>query len=452
MRLLFIENRYATRIYTAAAVHLQRDGHEVHWLVQNPFFAPKSGTVHQLRFPRAADLETPGADPLFDRLQQSDRSVRYFGGQPLHYAHFRREVDIVFNAVKPDVVFGECTQLHELLAIDACRRRGVPYLFPTSTRYPPGRMCFMLEDSMNTVGGCGQDMPEDQARELIERVNHRSIAPSYMNVAPKRMLRSALRSARDKVLITSAWLLGERYLTPSPWRKVVVDIQHKRARQRWASLGERRPMDKEKPYLLYPLHMQPESSVDVWGLPWNNQAEIVRRAAASIEPLGWQLLVKPNPKPKYEIDDRLIAVVTSTGNIVPVPENVSMSALFPSAQGILSVCGTVLLEAVFAGKPALALGDHAMAQYPGVTALANPDEVALGLHRAAEKLRSTNATVAVQLVQSLYRNSYAVELFDPFNQLERINEKFGVSLATAFADVLAKLSLTKDDLVWAPPG
>src|SRR5262249_24284276 len=147
VKLLFLENRYATWLWREVAVRLQRDGHEIQWLVQNPVFTPNVGKCHKLPFPRG---RRNGASKPHDiPLLASDRAVRFFGISNEHYAPSRSAIASVLDAIHPQVIFGEPTQFHELITIAESRRRGINSLVPASTRYPPGRLQFQLYDSLN---------------------------------------------------------------------------------------------------------------------------------------------------------------------------------------------------------------------------------------------------------------------------------------------------------------
>lgn len=448
MRLLFIENRYATRLYEAVAPALLNAGHELHWLVQNPRFAPQGlGSVHLLPLPSQRELRAAGDDPLYARLRQADRAVRHFGVGDRHYEHYVQRIGAELERLSPDVVFGESTQAHELITIELCRRLGLRYLFPTATRYPPGRICFLREDSMEPVGGCGETLPEADARAMIDGVNRRAVTPSYMTPARTSRMAAALRRAGDRAHILAGWVGGERYVTPAPWVKLRLDREHERQRLRWDGLARTRPLAGRR-YFIYPLQMQPESTIDVWGLPWNDQPEIVRRAAAALAPLGLALMVKPNPKPKYEVDSRLCDVADAMPNVVPVAHGVPMGPLLTGADAVLSVTGTVLIEAVFAGKPAFALGSHAMARYPGVTAIDVPEALAsIAAARDAsavsEPASSAAAGRAIELLQHLHCTSYPALVPDPLNQAERLVGDLRAPLSNAFLALLSQIGGAK---------
>lgn len=447
VKLLFIENRYATRLYQAVSPGLTAAGHEVHWIVQNPVFAPDLPNIHTLPFPTTRDLCDSGNHPLYARISKSDRAIIYFGRDNSHYAHYHKHIQRILDLVGPDVVFGESTQLHELLTIEECRIRSIRYLFPTSTRYPPGRLCFLNEDSMNPVGGCGETMPEAEALEMIQQINQRSLVPSYMRTQPRANFGHRRRVLADKLLIAWSWARGERYLTPSPWKKLKVDRQHAQSRVRWAGLASQRYKqgeDKRTPYILYPLQMQPESTIDVWGFPWNDQAEIVRQAGESLAPHGIQLLVKPNPKPKYEIDERLCNVVQATANVVPVPEGVPMHELFANASAVLSVTGTVLIESILAGKKTFAIGHHAMSQYPSVSVLDKPQAITSSFFCHEQSLVCDKRESGLRLIQELFSSSYIARVPDPLHDIKAFNKDAVTLLELAFVDVLKQVTISRN--------
>jgi hypothetical protein len=440
MKLLFVENRYVTWLWREVATRLQSDGHEIHWLVQNPIFAPRMGHVHTLRFPQpdaeSAITAAPGKHAKLD----SDRAVRHFGASRQHHGHYQRHIAAVIDEVAPDVVFGEPTQFHELITIEESRRRGIPYLFPTVTRYPPGRIAFHLYDTMETVGGCGVELSADDALALREAILQRRAIPSYM--APQRRSwwsRQRLRLS-DKLRITAGWLLGERIATPSPWRKVALDRQQRALVARWEACA-RPSLPKElleRPWVLYAMQMQPESNIDVWGHPWSDQVAIVREAADALGAIGSVLIVKPNPKSKYELNEALCQLVATHRHIIPLTHDCKMSEVFPGATAVLSVTGTVLLECVLSGKPVGVLGTHAMSRYPGVTPLAHPAEIAGLVNKVTvQSPRTADPAASAALLARLYSASYEGTIYDPLNQPELATPSNLEHIVSAFRQVLA---------------
>lgn len=441
MKLLFVENRYATRLYATVAKALATDGHEIHWLVQNHRFAPDFGTVHRLAYPRPSEAK-PGLEP-YDRLRRTDRGILHFGGTDAHYAAYDAMISDLLASMAPDMVFGESTQFHELLTLSRCRALGIPYLVPASTRYPAGRMCFFAYDTLEPVGGCGESMDSAEALEMVRAIATRTVMPSYMRPAQRRPLRERFIKRAEALRIVAGWLEGERYITPSPLRKWRLQRGQAEAVARWESRAVTAlpPELPEGGWVLYPLQMQPEANIDVWGQPWNDQADIVRRAAKALEPSGARLVVKPNPKSKYEMDARLCEVIETTPNVVALSHGVPMGAIFPAVPLVLTVTGTILMECIFSGKPVAVLGSHAMTRFPGVRPLSSPDEVgAVMAEVQAGKAPRASELEAVELIQYLHRTSYPAEYFDPLSSPEKCQVDVMRALIEAFNHTLESLA------------
>lgn len=422
MRILFIENRYATLLWREAAAGLQSAGHQIHWLVQNHLFRPPGSNVTLLPYP-ARQARPWKLTPAQQAVAHTDRALRYFGIDPTHYAHYQHHIDDAIDHVAPDIAFGEATQFHELMAIAGCKSRGIPYLVPGSTRYPAGRLVFWRDDTFDAVGGSGQTLAEQEANAMLDSISNRTVRPSYMS-PPQGGLGVSMMRMREQLRIARGWLEGERYVTPSPWRRLMLGAKRANSIGAWDVLAAERSatercatLTQRDRWVLYPLQLQPESNIDVYGQPWNDQTSTLSRAAASLAKHDALLIVKPNPKSKYEMCDQLISAVRSHSNILPLPHNYAMGDVFPKAPMVLSVTGTVILESIFAKKPVSVLGSHTLARLPGVTRIAEPEAVADTLAQALEgsALTATHQE-AVDTLQHLHATSYDAMLWDPMAQ------------------------------------
>lgn len=437
MRLLFVENRYLTRVWEELTPALEAQGHEVHFMVQNPVFSPRMGRVHVLPFP------TKGRN-LVDTLDvpiklQSDRAVRYFGISSAHYPHYQAQISELIGRINPDVIFGEPTQFHELLAIEEARKRAIPYLFPSATRYPTGRISFHIYDSLNTLGGCGQPLTESDALQMRDAIVQRRIVPSYMTESKSASFRKYVLLVVDKLRILYGWLMGERMITPAPWRKINLERKQKSLINRWESFALKSlPVTmKYQAWALYAMQMQPESNIDVWGFPWYDQVAIIRESADALGARGMKLVVKPNPKSKYELCADLCDLIESHEHIVVLSHSCKMTDVFPHASAVISVTGTVLLECVLSGKPVGVLGSHPMSRYAGVTSLASPGEIA-ELVDQARKGHARQATKAesFKLLSDFHAASYPGTLYDPLNQQHLATPENLAQIAEAFRSIL----------------
>ena len=444
MKLLFIENRYTTWVYANVARHLQSMGYEIHWLVQNPMFTPNMGEIHLLSFPKSKYIQKSSSN--FDWLTKKDRGIVHFKGNNNHYGHYEREISKYISCIKPLVVFGEATQFHELLAIKSCKEMGILYLSPNGTRYPPDRTVFYAYDTLVPVGGDERPLNDFEIDRMLCAIRDRKVIPSYMKPSNTKQSNIALLKSADKIRILWGWLKGERYITPSLKKKIELNWFRHSAQNDWELVATTQKKiwnklsKKDKPWVLYPLQMQPESNIDVWGSPWNNQTEIVRRAAQSLLPLGAVLVIKPNPKSKYEINQDLINLVRSSSNIIALSHKTQMINIFTKAPLVMTVTGTVLIERIFFGKPVACLGNHEMTNYPGVYSLNTPedicDAVKAVIHR---KINVATQEDAKNLLKFFYNTSYKSKIWDPIINPENMSSDNVQALAEAFKDVIVKI-------------
>ena len=435
MKILFIENKYKTYFWDAIALRLEKLGFEIHWLVQNKYFKPKSGIAHVIPLPSKSDLIY---DASFSEIEQKDRYSYIYGCVPYHYSYYCRRIDTLISNLKPIITFGESTLFHELLAIDVCRQLDIPYLHPTTCRYPNGRFSFYAYGSLEPFKGSGEEWCDERLTTVIDQIVNRQVVPDYM-IRRRKLSAIKYRWRRVKGLIgslVSAHIFSEVYNTPEVQKKIKIEKKRRRAVKAYESiaLGEvtNEPVRKT---MVYPLQMQPEANIDVWGYPYNNQSSIVEQLARRLGP-RWQILVKPNPKSKYEITEELVSVVSRCSNVSALSHSVSMADVFSQYHYFFSVTGTINHECLFGGKkcfsPALPLvRDFASACF--VLPQAEDCEIADRQSRCD----------ALELIRYLVKSSYSGKIGDGIHTpdvFENENLKYVLEAFLAFINAVLNQS------------
>lgn len=354
MKILFVENRFRTRIWEAFADCLINDGHQVLFLVQNHLFHPRCGRVWVIPYPNKTQLEElTKADRS---LILSDRNINYFGHRSTgHYTYYRKLIRDFLEKERPDVTFGESTAFHELQTIDLCRELSIPYLQPSTCRFPPGRFSFYRYDTLEPFSGSGETMSDEQAIKLINSIVHRTIKLDYMQKY-RATLSTRLKRWNDLIHLSVAYLGGEHYNTPAPWVKLRIERQRRKLIRKWNALAESRNVVsfKNSFRLLYPMQMQPEANLDVWGRPYRNQLEMLHHLYDCL-PAGAVIFVKPNPKSKYELTEELLAFIASHERIVPLCHSIRMDEVLPNVNMVVTVTGTIAIECILADIPVVTM-------------------------------------------------------------------------------------------------
>jgi hypothetical protein len=218
-RLLFLENREKTYFWAAIAARLAAAGHDIAWLVQNPLFGRGlPGRRHLIPLPRARELE-PDLDLAAFPVLATDRGREHFAAGHAHYAHYARQIEAVIDREAPDVVLGEPTLFHELLALDLCERKGIPFAHPVIERYPDRRFAIFSGASQQPIAGSGERMDDAEALDVATRIADGRKAPTYIARGSRLAhLRSRARWAVTRSRVIAGRCRGERNNTPSTLR------------------------------------------------------------------------------------------------------------------------------------------------------------------------------------------------------------------------------------------
>lgn len=351
MRILFVENQYKTYFFEEIAKKLQDDGHDISFVVQNHNFKPKGNfNTHVLPYPDHKNYK-PILDKEIDDIIFSDRNINYFRSENKSHFYYYNEIikEFIYNT-KPHIVFGECTLFHELLIAKYCKELKVNYLSPLPCRYPTGKFSFYMFDTAKPFKGSGELLTNEAASEIIDNIIHRKISPDYM----KPVIMSSLERLWNKLEKTTGYYLGEKFNTPSPYIKLKIEKERARAIQNWDSFAIKDLENSNDFKVLYPLQVQPEENIDIMGRERRNQLEVIKDISKNL-PKGCVLYVKPNPKPRYEVEQEMIKFVSSTKNIRMIHHSVTMTDIFNKLDLVVTVTGTIAIESLLSNKPVISL-------------------------------------------------------------------------------------------------
>lgn len=351
MKLLFIENRHKTYFFEAIANRMSKNGHEVHWLIQNKQFIPSGHFKnHTIDYP-SSKINGFKKDKTVEEVIKSDRQLNHFDKKDKSYFYYYNDkIKIYLEALKPDFVFGESTAFHELLVISNCKKLGILYLNPSTCRYPIGRFSFYKYDTLEPYLGSNELLSEKEAKAVIDQIIQRKTAPDYMKPSPV----SKSQQIKDKVKKIYAYTAGEKYNTPNPLVKYKAEKKKNKNIEVWNATAIKNIETNASFNVLYPLQMQPEANIDVWGRAYRDQTKLIVEIAECL-PNDCTLYVKPNPKSKYELTPELIEVVESKENIKHLHHSTKMDDVLPNMNLVVTVTGTIAIECILSNKPVITL-------------------------------------------------------------------------------------------------
>ena len=108
-------------------------------------------------------------------------------------------------------------------------------------------------------------------------------------------------------------------------------------------------------YAYYPLHVEPEIALSLFGKEYLNQIELARNIAKSI-PVTWKLAVKDHPAGVGRRNVGYYKRLLEIPNVVLVNHFVDSKHLIENAKMIFTVSGFSGFEAVIRGKPVVTFG------------------------------------------------------------------------------------------------
>lgn len=440
MKILFVENRYKTYLWEIVGEEYLKLGHEVHFIVQNHRFTPKNVKfkVHKLDYP-SANKENVTAEEAekYKKVIASNRGLNYFGIQNNGFiAQYGDVIEDIVAKVNPDLVFGESTLFHELLIIEACKKRDILYLHPSSSRYPKNRFAFYKYDTLEPYKGSGERLELQEARKLAYLIGERKDLPDYMDVS--REVPSKMELIMDKINLIRGYYKGERFNTPSPFYKKSLGSKIDKIIGRYEQLAHRELPSNQGLKVMYAMQMQPEANIDVWGYPFSNQAKVLKKIVGG---LGENdiLIIKPNPKSKYEIDEQIIDLIeTSTSKICALSHSIGMDLIWDKIDAVVTVTGTVSIECVLNNKPVLMFGWGIQSKQKNCIQVKDQDDIKLAL----EQIRTASFPVLsedekVEFVNELLSTSYMGINGDGLHNLSYLkNEQNWKLLMKAYKEIL----------------
>jgi hypothetical protein len=309
-----------------------------------------------------ADLEAAGAPRMRDVVmmdrhlhrEEWEFALRYLGTVNRDVTRFLEERGIELVSTLPDTAL-------QILSLWIARGVGIPAVVPTPVRYPLARFGFCPS---HEASGFVHVRPveqgdRDEARRVLDEFRAGQVA--VVSGAPLSTLGSVVRALPAQLQFlrqTARWArhdVGQRH-----HRWTLGDIGSMYVRKRFnlvrmrAALRYRRGIGA-RPFVLYGVHVQPESSIDVYGAFFANQVELVRHIARAT-PSTHDVYVKVH---QGDVGEQALAFyrrLQRIPGVVLIGPEVRSRELIERAGVVFSVSGTMAMEAGMLGRPAVTFG------------------------------------------------------------------------------------------------
>ncbi|MGO8828557.1 MAG: hypothetical protein ACLQT5_04870 [Steroidobacteraceae bacterium] len=326
-----------------------------------------------------ASLERHDA-PTIHNMILGDRIVsKLHYEDALAYATFlTRRLIALYESLQPTAVIGGFDALHGGLGFAVAKKMGIPWFAMNFSVIPPGFACFCNRMSPAARVKLSEQPLHDMravAEACLAQFENRKIqAPAYISPPPRTFAdHIAKLPDRASALCRTVRKAGRRdllrFVEDPSGHDLRAALRHlRRTARAHAALSKIETVSEppRTPYALFGLHMQPESSIDVWAPFFSNQMWVVELLARSIPPTH-KLLVKIHKSDVANYSRAQLLRMRSFPGVELAAPSADARRLVENADLLFSIQGTIGLEAALLGKPVIVLGDSPVALFPSAS-------------------------------------------------------------------------------------
>jgi hypothetical protein len=265
--------------------------------------------------------------------------------------------------------------LREGIEVLQCSPLPIPEKFRFRKRTPagPDRVSIEQPFSRKALAGFKPDLfylraVQRDARESGVRTRARLVRTASRQRSVRSLLAAWYESAvrRRKVLTPSLLELLDRRQRDAVFTRFQRRFTARGLRRKCRRMTDWRHL--ERPFIYFPLHLEPEAAVSGVGHGFHNQVNAIQ-ALRWAAPPDWSILLKENPKQAHLHRDRAFyARLAGMSRVAFAADDADSAELIDAAALVATVNGTAGYEALRAGKPCVFFGDPWYGPLPGAHA------------------------------------------------------------------------------------
>jgi hypothetical protein len=393
------------------------------------------------------------ADISIGDLILADRHVRRFpADMAVSFLNelVARHSDMLHN-VEPTIVIGETANASEVVLAGLCEGAGIPYVQPATLRIPSDRFGLWLGPRSSILwsrSGPSRGYVRE-SEDFLRNWKHERSRPFYFatnNRAPKANPRHVVpvlgSKALDVLQLRSYRLQHPRlgdYFT-LPWLNTFRKANYGRAvgQLQWHSEPPGR-------FALFPLHVQPEASVDWHGQDWRDQLDVVRFLADMLGRLNARLVVKDHANFVWNRGSYFHEQLLQTPNTCVVSPTADSRALAERAIFTFTVSGTIALECGLKGLPVATVADMPWTALPNVQRVPTRNALAAYVADARHEQVSHDEGLELKWFRDYWRSSWEGTVADRYGFPSVLDDTNISALGGALAELVASRASSTAD-------
>jgi hypothetical protein len=334
-----------------------------------------------------ASLEQ-GPVPTIRNMIMSDRlAAKLPYPEVIAYASFlAKRLVTLYQATGPDLIIGNFDGLHSSLGFAVANRLRIPWFVLLFSPLQGGEAAFCAELSpascVNFDGRRALELYPKAEALLSEFEDRKLTAVAYI---PPKLFSAAFIARQIPAQFASIVRVLRRQrlrrflrFTDFPQSYSIGSLvgEALRARKNLWSLNRRSLLDRppRRRFVFFGLHMQPESSIDVFAHFFSNQERVIELLSRSVPPTH-SILVKlhKSDTPNYSAD-RLARLARFPG-VELVSPHADAIEFIKGAELVFAIQGTIGLEGALLGKPVIMFGDSPVKVFPSVSTVGKTIEL-----------------------------------------------------------------------------
>lgn len=333
-----------------------------------------------------------------------------------------KKIEEMLDKVKPDfVLFADAGALGVNLLYYIAKKKGIPTVVLSFTRFS-GLAGFTdnLFGTFNVVEeifeqlNSGQDVSpkEAEAKDFLEKFRNRPVRPDYIssdfwNKSKQGLLKQLVLFAKN--FVRKCLDLFDRSF-PKVYNYSPIDfIRHQFIF--WSNTKLRPKFDEpdyKEDYAFYALTCEPEISLWMQAPYFSDQAWMAEAIARSL-PLNYKLYIKEHPAMVGYRHPSFYKKIKKFPNIKLIDTGIDAMPIVKSAKLVVTITGTVGLEATILKKPVITFGLVNYNVMPQIYQCRTPDDLPHIIKKALETHEHDEKQL-IDFISALFEDSFQTDL------------------------------------------
>jgi hypothetical protein len=354
----------------------------------------------------------------------------------------------IFNFIQKNnisYIFGETTYAAEILInrfVNNYKNLNCKFYNPHTVRIPRGRFSFFCDEFQTEI--VERKNINSNAEEIL--INFKIEKPDYFSINTSLLKEST--TITKKIQKISNFVFNRKFDKNDPGPNGLSRTIRAKTRIKEEFNKETYKLTKKhnlsefinRKYVYVALHKQPEASIDVIGIYYENQLQNIINIWRVI-PDDHLLLIKEHPN---AIGDRSIFFydkISKLENVFFLNEYEDSANIILSSVATFTVSGTVAYEASLYGKKSFTFAPTFFNK------IENCQNISIDLFRAKKnfteitQINNENKMNKNDFLKYVYQNSYKGIIGDPITNIKTINQDNIENVSKAFMELISEQSI-----------